>query len=54
MANKVEEIDLETAQKIIEAAERKKLEAFWADIKAVEQKHGYVLSPYVELGAKKA
>ena len=53
MANKVEEIDLETARKIVEAAERKRAEEFAKEYEELCKKYGYQLVPNVQLGVRK-
>lgn len=53
MANKIEEIDLETAQQIVKAAEEKRAKEFMAEYEALCKKYGFMLAPSVQLGIKK-
>jgi len=53
MANKVEEIDLETAQMIVKAAEEKRMQEFLKRYEELCKEFGYQLVPNVQLGIKK-
>ena len=53
MANKVEEIDLETAQMIVQAAGEKRAQEFMKEYEALCKKYGFMLVPNVQLGIKK-
>ncbi len=53
MANKVEEIDLETAQMIVKAAEEKRMQEFVKEYEELCKKYGFMLAPSVQLGIKK-
>jgi uncharacterized protein YqiB (DUF1249 family) len=49
----VQEIDETTAQKIIAAAEKKRIAAFLEAYQALCQEHGYQLVPAVQLEVRK-
>jgi ACT domain-containing protein len=53
MANKVEEIDLETAQMIVKAAEEKHMQEFLKRYEELCKEFGYQLVPNVQLGVRK-
>lgn len=49
----VQEIDLETAQRIIATAEKKRMDEFIAAYKALCQEYGFELVPSVQLEIRK-
>lgn len=53
MANKVEEIDLETAQMIVKAAEEKCMQEYLKEYEELCKKYGFQLVPNAQLGIKK-
>jgi thiamine monophosphate synthase len=53
MANKIEEIDLETAQMIVQKAEEKRMQEFAKEYEELCKKYGFMLAPSVQLGIKK-
>ncbi len=56
MANKeqkIEEIDLETAQIIVQKAEEKRAQEFIKEYEELCKKYGFQLVPNVQLGIKK-
>lgn len=53
MANKVEEIDLETAQMIVKAAEEKRIQEFIRRYDELCKEFGLQLVPNVQMGIKK-
>ena len=43
--------ELEAARQLLQKDEEEKLQAFWDEIAAVCEKHGYQISPLVQLRA---
>ena len=52
MANKVEEIDLETAQMVIKAAKEKKVQEYLKEYEALCKKYGLQIVPNVQMGVR--
>lgn len=50
---KIEEIDIETAQRIVKAAEEKRAQEFLKEYEELCKKYGYQIVPNVQMGVRK-